>query len=63
MNAFRGHYIVPWPDRVVAGATRETDVGREPRLTAGGVKTVLDEALRVAPGLEAATPTRRCSTS
>lgn len=55
VNAFRGHYIVPWPDRIVAGATRETDVGREPRLTAGGVKTVLDEVLRVAPGLEGAT--------
>lgn len=55
VNAFRGHYIVPWSDRIVAGATRETDVGREPRLTAGGVNTVLDEALRVVPGLEAAT--------
>lgn len=55
VSAFRGHYIVPWPDRIVAGATRETDTGREPRLTAGGVKTVLDEALRVAPGLKDAT--------
>lgn len=57
VNAFRGHYIVPWPDRIVAGATRETDVGRAPRLTAGGVKTVLNEALRVAPGLKGATLT------
>jgi len=55
VTAFRGHYVVPWPDRIVAGATRETGTGCEPRLTAGGVKTVLDEALRVAPGLEDAT--------
>ena len=36
---------------VVAGATREHDSGYEVRMTAGGVKSVLDEALRVAPGL------------
>jgi D-amino-acid dehydrogenase len=39
------------PNRVVAGATRESDSGYEVRLTAGGVKSVLDEALAVAPGL------------
>jgi D-amino-acid dehydrogenase len=52
VSAFRGHYMVPWPDsRVVVGATRETGRGFDPRLTAGGVREVLDEALRVAPGL------------
>lgn len=51
---FHGHYVVPWPDRVVAGATREKDAGFEPWSTASGMKTVLDEALRVVPGLETA---------
>lgn len=50
--AFRSHYMVPWPDgRVAVGATRETGSGFDPRLTAAGVREVLDEALRVAPGL------------
>lgn len=43
------------PNRVVAGATRESDSGYEVRLTAGGVRSVLDEALTVAPGLANAT--------
>jgi len=52
VNGFRGHYIVPWPDgRVVVGASRETGSGYDPRLTAGGVREVLTEALRAAPGL------------
>jgi D-amino-acid dehydrogenase len=52
VSAFHGHYMVPWPDsRVVVGATRETGSGFDPRLTAAGVREVLDEALRVAPGL------------
>ena len=52
---FRGHYMVPWEDsRVVAGATRETGSGFEPRTTAAGVLEVLAEALRVAPGLASA---------
>ena len=52
VNGFRGHYIVPWPDgRVVVGATRETGSGFDPRLTAAGVREVLSEALRAAPGL------------
>ena len=52
ISAFRGHYMVPWPDnRVVAGATRETGSGFEARTTADGVREVLAEALRVAPGL------------
>jgi D-amino-acid dehydrogenase len=52
VSAFRGHYLVPWPaGRVAAGATRDTGSGFDPRTTAGGVREVLDEALRVAPGL------------
>ena len=52
VSAFRGHYMVPWPDnRVVVGATRETDSGFEALTSADGVREVLDEALRVAPGL------------
>ena len=52
VSAFRGHYLVPWPGgRVAAGATRETGSGFDPRTTAAGVREVLDEALRVAPGL------------
>ncbi|USZ67312.1 FAD-binding oxidoreductase [Halorussus salilacus] len=53
VSPFRGHYVVPWgDDRVVAGATRETGSGFAPRLTAGGVREVLGECLRVAPGLD-----------
>jgi D-amino-acid dehydrogenase len=49
---FRDHYIVCWAGgRVVAGATRETGSGFDARLTAAGVREVLAEALRVAPGL------------
>ncbi len=52
VNAFRDHYMVPWPDgRVAAGATRESGSGFSPHTTAAGVRQVLDEALRVAPGL------------
>lgn len=46
------HYLVSFDEsRVVAGATRETGSGFDYRVTAGGVKEVLDEALSVAPGL------------
>lgn len=52
VKGFRGHYMVPWPDgRVATGATRETGSGFAPRTTAAGVREVLTEALRVAPGL------------
>ncbi len=55
ISAFHGHYMVPWPDhRVVVGATRETGSGFHPYATAAGVREVLTEALRVAPGLAAA---------
>ena len=44
--------MVAWPDsRVVAGATRETGSGFTPHTTTAGVREVLGEALRVAPGL------------
>lgn len=39
------------PSRVVSGATRETGSGFDVRLTVGGLKTVFDHALRVAPGV------------
>ena len=55
INAFHGHYIVPWPDhRVVVGATREQGAGFAPHTTAAGIIEVLSEALRVAPGLAGA---------
>jgi len=53
---FHTHYLLTFPqDRVVAGATRESDSGFDARMTAGGVREALDEALRVAPGLAGAT--------
>ena len=52
VSAFHHHYLVAWPDsRVVAGATRESGSGFAPHTTAAGVREVLGEALRVAPGL------------
>ena len=55
VSAFHHHYLVAWPDsRVVAGATRETGSGFAPHTTAAGVREVLSEALRVAPGLASA---------
>jgi D-amino-acid dehydrogenase len=50
------HYIVPFGDgRIVVGATRESGAGFDYRVTAGGQAEVLAEALRIAPGLGAAT--------
>ena len=55
IGAFRDHYMVSWPGgRVVVGATRETGSGFRPRTSVGGIMEVLSEALRVAPGLQAA---------
>ncbi|PBB86867.1 FAD-dependent oxidoreductase [Mesorhizobium sp. WSM3876] len=49
-------YLVTFDDsRVVVGATRETGSGFDYRVTAGGIHDVIREALRVAPGLAAAT--------
>lgn len=50
------HYMVCFDDsRVVVGATRETGSGYDYRLTAAGVKEILEEALSVAPGLSNST--------
>ncbi len=50
------HYLVSFDDsRVVVGATRETGAGFDYRVTAAGLKEVLDEALHVAPGLASST--------
>lgn len=50
------HYLVPFDDaRVVVGATRESGVGFDYRVTAMGQAQVLAEALHVAPGLGVAT--------
>lgn len=50
------HYLVAFDDsRVVAGATRETGSGFDPRVTAEGQRQILDNALSVAPGLADAT--------
>jgi D-amino-acid dehydrogenase len=52
----RDHYILPRSSgRVVVGATREKDSGLTTELTAGGCQEVLGEAVRLAPGLRAAT--------
>jgi D-amino-acid dehydrogenase len=46
------HYLVPFGSgRIVAGATRESGVGFDYRVTAAGQAEVLSEALRIAPGL------------
>ncbi|MDN6123208.1 MAG: FAD-binding oxidoreductase, partial [Brevibacterium sp.] len=50
------HYITPFDGgRVVVGATREDGVGFDVRTTAAGQRQVLDDALRIAPGLAEAT--------
>lgn len=56
VSTVAGHYLVPWPDgRVAAGATRETGSGFAPVPTAAGIRGVLDDALRTAPGIGDAT--------
>ena len=53
---FHPHYLVTFPaDRVVIGATRENQAGWDHRVTAAGLHEVLDQALRLAPGLAGAT--------
>ncbi len=52
------YYLLGFGDsRVVMGATRETGSGFDFRITAGGVAEVLQEGLRIAPGLKTATLT------
>jgi D-amino-acid dehydrogenase len=49
------HYVVPWSDgRVALRATHE-DVGFDVRTTAGGLRQLCSEGLRVSPGLADAT--------
>jgi D-amino-acid dehydrogenase len=46
------HYMVPWPEgRVAIGATVEPDAGFDARVTAGGMRQLLSEGLRLLPGL------------
>jgi D-amino-acid dehydrogenase len=53
---FHSHYLLTFPGgRIVGGATRESHAGFDVRETAGGVREVLNEMLRVAPGLADAT--------
>ncbi|MCI1588996.1 NAD(P)/FAD-dependent oxidoreductase [Heyndrickxia oleronia] len=50
------HYLVSFEDsRIVVGATRESGSGFDYRVTAAGVKEVIEEALFVAPGLSNST--------
>ena len=50
------HYLLAFDgSRIVAGATREMGTGFDYRVTAAGQAEVLSEALRIAPGLGAAT--------
>lgn len=52
VSGFHGHYMVCWPDnRVSVGATREDGSGFQALRTAEGTQEVLNEALRVVPGL------------
>lgn len=56
VQGYHSQYLLCFrPNRVVAGATRETGSGFDYRLTAGGTHDVLTQALRVAPGLAGAT--------
>jgi D-amino-acid dehydrogenase len=54
----RHDYVLPFPGgRIVVGATRESGSGLTPRVTAGGMASVLRDALSIAPGLADATVT------
>ncbi|MBA2246746.1 MAG: FAD-dependent oxidoreductase, partial [Chloroflexia bacterium] len=56
LGGFSDQYMLTFgPNRIVAGATREHGSGFDSRMTAGGVKSVVDQALKVAPGLTEAT--------
>lgn len=56
LSWFGDQYMLAFgPDRIVAGATRETASGFDTRVTGAGVRHVLDTALRKAPGLGDAT--------
>lgn len=56
VQGYHSQYLLCFrPNRIVAGATRETGSGFDYRLTVGGTHDVLTQALRVAPGLAPAT--------
>ena len=56
LGGFSDQYILTFgPNRIVAGATREHGSGFDVRMTAGGLRSVFDQALKVAPGLDGAT--------
>jgi glycine/D-amino acid oxidase-like deaminating enzyme len=56
VNTFEDHYFLGFPDqRVVTGATHEPEARFDHRVTAGGLASVLERALRIAPGLAGAT--------
>ena len=56
LPALSDYYLIGFPaSRIVIGATRESEAGFDFRITAGGVAEVLQEGLRVAPGLKEAT--------
>jgi D-amino-acid dehydrogenase len=55
VNTFEGHYFLGFPgSRIVTGGTHEPEAEFDTRVTAGGVHSVLSKALRIAPGLAAA---------
>jgi D-amino-acid dehydrogenase len=54
--SLRDRVLAPWPEnRLAVGATREPHQGFEPHPTVSGVRDVLSEIERVAPGLADAT--------
>jgi D-amino-acid dehydrogenase len=56
VNPLAAHYMVAFDgSRVAVGATRETGSGFDARVTAAGQLQVLQDALRIAPGLADAT--------
>jgi len=56
VNTFEGHYFLGFPgQRIVTGATHEPEAGFDHRVTAGGLCSVLERVLRIAPGLAGAT--------
>jgi len=56
LGGFSDQYMLTFgPNRIVAGATREHGSGFEVRMTVGGLRSVFQQALAVAPGLDQAT--------
>lgn len=53
VRAVDDHYLLAFPGgRVVVGATRESGVGFDRRVTARGLHQILTDALAIAPGLD-----------